>query len=294
MNISFTKITDKELNQELYQDPINYIFKPYKNIKNFTWDVLSMVVLPCYYLGLAILVLGEIITSLSSMFYYFIKSNKTESIQFLNKSKQSTETALKIIFASIFIAPFMLIILLFRFVITIISFSYKSSNIEKRHLTDLTSQKKEILSNIEHLIDTINEDLSLINQLLDDSNAQLLGIVKDYTEKRNQESVRLQSTHQKYFMFKESENMITLKREKSTNSELNNTLQELIGNYPKITLDEKSTLDEIKYFHNDLDEHHNKVIRIAEELFPSSSCIVNLAKRIKDNSLKMNHGGGNV
>ena len=295
MNHLFTKIAEQELKKDLYLKTLVYINKPYTTMSDFSLNFISIVFLPVFNICLTLLILIETTTLVCFSFYYYLTNDEIKYDQYINTCNKSAKIDIKILLATIFVSLFMLIIFLFRLIVTIISSLYMLINLEEMQLSQISliKREKEALEKYNQLGSEIHEDLQLIKKYLKDLNLELNSHIGD-KKNLDQEYKKLKNQLIMYSTFQQPEEYLTLQRESIRTDELSSMLQELIGNYPNATFNESSTIEEINAAYKELEEHHQKVVNIAVILFPDLNSFLTLVKQTKNLDLTSNCRCNNV
>ena len=276
----FTKIAENELKHELFCHPIDYIFKPFQTTTDFISTLVSPLIAPGYFLGLTFLVLKESLFSLGYTCYFLIRHNETDSKQYLVDSKSSGKVGSQMLCLFIGIAPLMIVVFLFRLLATLVFTISKSFSLnEQIELVDNQSAITAAISRYVTLVKNVNIDRMNIIQSLKTYNTEVEAFITDkkqfqHTSEEGHHSI----TRFSYFQVP-NEQMILL-REQKINDELLGTFQELMETYPRNSLDRSSTLGDVELACSEFEEHHARVLEIANTMIPNLWGFLNMAKQM--------------
>ena len=127
----FTEISENALNHDLFCHPKDYIVKPFQTTIDFISILFSPIILPGYFLALAVAVFAELIISIGYIGYFFIKRNEADGNQSLVESRRKGSVAFQMFCVSVGVAPLMVVVFLLRLVATLISAIIKTMSLNE-------------------------------------------------------------------------------------------------------------------------------------------------------------------
>ncbi|MDP3706247.1 MAG: hypothetical protein Q8R24_10155 [Legionellaceae bacterium] len=275
----FTKIAENELKKDLFNHPIDYIFKPFETTIDFLSTLISPVILPGYFCWLTLSTSTEALISIGYTWYFFIKNNETESRQYIVESNSSKNVGFQMLCILIIIAPVMIIVFLVRLITTLAMVIIKNiDQNEQKNSENSLPVITEAISRYATLVENVNADRNIITHTLMTHNLEVKAFITD-KEQIQQTHEQAQQSIMRFSLFQATDEHIKLLREQNRNDELLGTFQELMQSYPRSALGMSSTPEDVELAYMAFEEHHNKVLDLVGIMFPNLFAFLNDAKQ---------------
>lgn len=152
---------------------------------------------------------------------------------------------------------------------------------------DISQKKTKAISEYATLVENSNADLSIINEAFERYHLEANAFVNTgkhqyHSNKNTRQSITMVS----YFQVTEEQKVML--REQQCNTELLRACQELMQEYPQNSFLKSTTLEEVESACTLYEEHHAKVLNIAEVILPSLHGMLNEAKRMNASISRVN------
>ena len=263
MNIFFTNLARNDLTPYLLYDPVEYGFRPFQGSIDFSWALLSIAIVPAYFLLLGCLVVIESLLSIMQVAYYYLKSNHEKVNLYLLESKESGVIGLQALCMVIGIAVLLLVIFLFRLFATFILPVIKNNGLSQHKSSEKSlPDVAKSLSKYADLIENAGLEIGVINDALRaysmDARAFFDNNCFSHPEKKY-----VCSSISEFSYFQASKEQISLLREQAVSDDLVRVYQELVQSYPLYTHDSSKMVKDIELACAAFEDHHSKVLESA-------------------------------
>ena len=279
----FTTIAENEFKKDLFLHPLAYSIKPYQSMTDCLSTIISPIILPGYFLTLAIFSLIESILSTMYLCYLFIGNSDTK--QDITEHTSSAKIGFQMLCACFIIAPLMAVVCLLRLVSTLIfDLIHSLDDPLEEQRASLKREKliTEAIGKYAALCTKVKSDRNLILEAFRSYNSEantclVQKPIKQYTDKKYQDIV-------KSLYFQANDDQVNLLRQKNTNDEMLQNFQELIDGYPNSSFGNPVTLEAVELSFVEFEEHHNKVLNLVDVLFPSMFALLHECKKVEVSS----------
>ena len=285
----FTTIAENEFKKDLFLHPLAYSIKPYQSMTDCLSTIISPIILPGYFLTLAIFSLIESI--LSTMYLCYLIISKSDTTQDITDHTSPAKIGFQMLCACLIIAPLMMVVFFLRLASTFIFEIVDSFDDPLEKKRSALKEKKlisEAISNYATLIVKVNVDKRKILEIFHSYKSESNLFVGDTTQKQYSDKKHHDIATHSYFQT--NDDLLNLVRDKDKNNEMLSTLQELIVSYPNDSFEQYVKLEEVELAFAVLEEHHIKVLNLVDVLFPSMFGFLNEAKQVSKSSSLLSRG----
>ncbi len=282
----FTNIAKNELKNHFFSHPMDYVFTPFLTTGDFISTFSSIVILPCKFFMLALLSFAEAILSIG--YDYFLNNIELQFNEYLAESKSSGNVGLHMMWMFLIAAPVMIVVFVLRFFVTLAVLIVKNPDLNEEELRqERLRSLTDSISRYATLVENSNADLSIINEAFHRCHLELDAFVNTGNHLyHSNENTRQSITMVSYFQVTEEQKVML--REQQCNTELLRACQELMQEYPQNSFLKSTTLEEVESACTLYEEHHAKVLNIAEVILPSLHGMLNEAKRMNASISRVN------
>ena len=282
MSLFFTNLAKNELKPYLLYDPVEHGFRPFQGSIDFSWALLSIAIVPAYFLLLGCLVVIESLLSIMQVAYYYLKSNHEKVNLYLLESKESGVIGLQALCMVIGIAVLLLVIFLFRLFATFILPVIKNNGLSQHKSSEKSlPDVAKSLSKYADLIENAGLEIGVINDALRAYSMDARAFFDNKEDLQQEKRCTRQSISSFALShFQISKEEIAILRQQAINEELINEYQELVSNYPLFTIEGSVVVSDIELACTALEAHHLKVLNAAELVLPNLYSLLNMEKQM--------------
>ena len=282
----FTAIAENEFKKDLFLHPLAYSIKPYQSMTDCLSTIISPIILPGYFLTLAIFSLIESI--LSTMYLCYLIISKSDTTQDITDHTSPAKIGFQMLCACLIIAPLMMVVFLLRLVSTLISEILNTVLSPLEEQRAVLKEKKLILEAIKKystLVASAKSEKNIILETLNSYSLEMNSCLSASTStKQDNEREYRSCISSSYFQITDEQSVLL--REQDINYEMLCSLNELIHYYPINSFNNSSKLNEIELAYTAFEEHHKKIVDLAEVILPSLLCVLNKTKKA-NNSMQI-------